>query len=251
MARRLLLEPERLRGLPERFHEHALGIEGEIRQAELVVGIDHEQEGLLELGRAGVVLQRVHRAVDGRDVGAAIEVVACDVILVRGEPVSEIHHALAGVVGVAALGEAPEQLLEGRERRQRVFRRPDRQVDVEHPLENVRRLVEEDAPLHVKAVVDTRVRRVLAFEFLGGLDRGLRLLTAVVEIDEIELGLAREVAEGIARFELLEHGDRAGVVTGLHGFEAAVVEAFRAEILDDLVAAAATGKQAHRTGGQH
>ena len=92
--------------------------------------------------------------------------------------------------------------------------------------------------------------RVLALELLGGFDRGFRLLAAVVEIDQVELRLPREVAEGIARFELLKIRDRACVVAGLHGIEAAVVEPFRAEILDDLVAAAAAGKQGDRARGQ-
>ena len=51
---------------------------------------------------------------------------------------------------------------------------------------------------HVQAVVDALVRRVLALEFLGGVDGELGLLAAVIKINEIELGLPRLRAERIA-----------------------------------------------------
>jgi hypothetical protein len=44
------------------------------------------------------------------------------------------------------------------------------------------------------------VRRVLAFELLGGVDGLLRLLAPVLQIDEIELRLARLGAERVAGF---------------------------------------------------
>ena len=75
-------------------------------------------------------------------------------------------------------------------------------------LDDVRRLVEIDEPAHVEAVVDPLVRRVLALEFLGGVDGRLRLLAAVIEIDEIELRLARLRAERIARLQGAEVLDR-------------------------------------------
>ncbi len=83
------------------------------------------------------------------------------------------------------------------------------------------------------------MRRVLALEFLGRVDRLLGLLASVVDINEIELGLTRLRAERIARLERREVLARAREVRRIHGVEALLVEQLGALILD-LVAAVAT-----------
>ncbi len=87
------------------------------------------------------------------------------------------------------------------------------------------------------------MRRILALEFLGGVDGRLRLLAAVVDIYEIELRLARLRAERIARLQGAEVLDAAGEVRGVHRVVAALVKQLGALILDDVVAPAATAER--------
>ena len=87
------------------------------------------------------------------------------------------------------------------------------------------------------------MRRILALEFLGGVDGRLRLLAAVIDINEIELRLARLRAERIARLQGAEVLDAAGEVRGVHGVVAALVEQLGALILDDVVAPAAPAER--------
>ena len=134
-----------------------------------------------------------------------------------------------------------------------------RQIDLEQPLEDVRGLVEQHAAFHVEAVVDPRMRGVLALELVGRVDRGLGLLALVVEINEVELRLARLGAERVARLERHEILDRARVVRRVHGVLALHVEELGAGVLDRVVAPAAgrgggreaRGEQDHSGNSKH
>ncbi len=117
----------------------------------------------------------------------------------------------------------------------------------------------QHAALHVEAVVDPRMGRVLALELLGRVDRGLGLLALVVEINEVELRLARLGAERVARLERHEILDRARVVRRVHGVLALHVEELGAGVLDRVVAPAAArgggrearGEQDHSGNSKH
>ena len=91
--------------------------------------------------------------------------------------------------------------------------------------------------------------RILLLELVGRIDGGLRLTGAVVDVDHVKLRLPGDVAERIPGLELLEVGQRRGVVAGLHGCGAALVEFLRARGFDHPVAAvAAPGGKHHRRG---
>jgi len=59
------------------------------------------------------------------------------------------------------------------------------------------------------------VRRVLADEGVGFVDRGLLLVLAVVGVDQVEAALACRVAERKARGQRLEGLDRGVIAAGI------------------------------------
>ena len=87
------------------------------------------------------------------------------------------------------------------------------------------------------------MRRILALEFLGGVDRRLGLQAAVIKINEIELRLPSLRAERVARLQGIEELDGAREVRGVHGVVPALVQQLWALVLDDVVAAAATAER--------
>ena len=83
------------------------------------------------------------------------------------------------------------------------------------------------------------MRRILALELLGGVDRLLRLQAAVIKINEIELRLPGLGAERVTRLESLVLLDGAGVVRRVHRAIALLVhDRGPARILDRFVAVA-------------
>ena len=187
------------------------------------------------------VLGPIHRG----HVGAAVDVVAGHVILVFRQAIAQEDHALAGVGEVFAFRESPNQFVQRGECHQCVPGRALGHVHPEHSLEEIRCAVEVDEPLHVEAVIHPGMGWILLFELVGGIDGGLRLLSAVIDIDHVELRLPGHVAERVAGFELLKVGQRRGVVAASHGRGTAVVEFLGARGFHDPVAAVAA------SGGQH
>ena len=187
------------------------------------------------------VLGPIHRG----HVGAAVDVVAGHVILVFRQAIAQEDHALAGVGEVFAFRESPNQFVQRGEGLQCVPRRAFRHIHAEHPLEEIRCAVEIDEPLHVEAVIHPGMGWILLFELVGSVNGRFRLLSAIVDIDHVELRLTGHVTERVAGFELLKVGQRRGVVAASHGRGAAVVEFLGARGLHDPVAAVAA------SGGQH
>ncbi len=185
---------------------------GDVVESEPLVGVDHDLERFLDRGRAVVVLDREARAVDRGDVGLAIEVVLRDVDLVVGEPVAQVDHPLPRVRREDAVRPLLDQLVEGIEGASHVLRRALVEVRAEPALEEVRCAFEIDQSAHVHGVVHARVRRVLADELVGRVDRRLLLARAVVRVDDVEPGLPRFLAEREARLECLVVANGTAVV---------------------------------------
>ena len=86
--------------------EHAPGVVGEGLVAEPGVAFGEGGDGVVLVGRLRVAFQQALGAADGRQPGAAAHVVERGVHLVAREHVAQRDHALARVVGVAAVREA-------------------------------------------------------------------------------------------------------------------------------------------------
>ena len=69
--------------------------------------------------------------------------------------------------------------------------------------------------------------RILADELVGLVDRRLRLAVLVVRVHQVQLALARRIAERKTRFELLVVGDRVPVVAVVAGVLGQLVELVR------------------------
>src|SRR6185437_3941420 len=107
-----------------------------------VVGDDHDGERIAGGGRTFVVVDDQFRPAYGAHVGAALQVVPGNLDVIRSQPVTQINHALAGIVCVGAFRVLLHYRAEGRERLVRRGGRTLREVDVEKPLDGVRLLLE-------------------------------------------------------------------------------------------------------------
>ena len=168
------------------------GVVAQLDQAEPVVALGEDDERLLGRRRPLELLHRLLRAVGGRDVGAAPQVVARDVHLVRGERVDDVVHAQARVFGVRRLRELLDQLPE---RLVRVARRllvALGQVLAREAAEHAEVVVEVDEALQVERVVERRAGRMQLDEALERRQR-LRLLAALPEVvGALDLRLLRQ-----------------------------------------------------------
>ena len=133
------------------------------------------------------------------------------------EAVAQEDHALTRIVGVLAVRISLHQRLERLEGFARVDRRALREIGIEPALEEIRIAFELDQSLDVVGVVDARMRRVLADELVRLVDRGFRFAILVVGVHQVELPLARRIAERKARFELLVVRDRVAIVAVVGG----------------------------------
>ena len=215
---------------------------------EVPIGLDHDLHRALHGRGAVVVLDAELRAVERADVGAAPHVVARDIQLEVGEPVAQEDHPLARIGDVLAMRVFLDQIVEGVERLLGIDRRAARQVDVEPALQEVRLALEIDHSLHVVGVVDPGIGRVFADEGIGRIDRRIDFAILVVGVDQVDLRLARGLAEGKARLQILELLDRLAVARILHALLGPGVHHFRAGFgVVDPMATASGSQHGQRT----
>lgn len=213
--------------LPLVRRDDAAGILGQFRHPQAVVGFRHDPQRRNDRRRLLVVLQHIARAVDRRDMRIAIGVKVGHDDLVRGEAIAQVDHPLARVLDVLALRMLLQQLREGVERGFHAVRRTLVHVDPEEPLERAGVDREARQALDIQRIVDARVSRVLEDEAVGGAHRGIRLLIAPVEIHQVQLRLARFLAERVDRGQRLEAADSRDEVARLHLLGGAFVDAPR------------------------
>jgi hypothetical protein len=97
-----------------------------------------------------------------------------------------------------------------------VFRRAFVCVLAKPALEDSGIIVEIRQTLDVEGVVNARVNRILAYERVRRLYGEFRGAALVIGVHEVELNLARDVAERIAGLDRLEYRDAAPVVAVLN-----------------------------------
>ena len=88
------------------LREHAPRVIAQLRHAELVVALHHQDQRLFVGGRLRIVGDRRRGTIHRGDIRAAIVVVASDVHLVHAQRVGEIAHAVDGIGRVPAVRKA-------------------------------------------------------------------------------------------------------------------------------------------------